>query len=117
MWTKKFNIESLVNDSTRELYETRLRQYIADNKVEKNDSVNKGYIKIRNNIYGITKEVLGYCQVNKKSRDFNKPWFSEEVKAITRKKKEVHLKFLNIRTAEDEKSYHRKRNKAKACEA
>lgn len=48
---EKFNIESLINESTQKWYETRLKQHFAVNSVGEEDSIDEGWTKIKNNIY------------------------------------------------------------------
>lgn len=67
--TEKFNIESLINESTQKLYETRLKQHIAANSVGEEDSIDEGWTKIKNNIYKAAKEVLGCRRVNAKTQN------------------------------------------------
>lgn len=70
MITKKYNIEFLSDESTRD-YTTRLKKHIADNRVEEEDSVDASWIK--SNIHEASKEGLGHRRVGKGIYEPSKP--------------------------------------------
>ncbi|XP_045474922.1 uncharacterized protein LOC123680850 [Harmonia axyridis] len=57
--TEKLNIESLSNDSTKDLYQRRLALQINNNKIREADDVESAWKKLRTNIITAAEEALG----------------------------------------------------------
>jgi len=91
----KINIESLETESTRLLFQSRLAEKIHRNGIEEKDNVEQTWKKIRNNIIDSAMEVVGTRKVNTNGRRNNKPWFTEEVRTLTKEKKEAYIKYRN----------------------
>lgn len=51
--------------------------------------------KIETNIIEAVNEVLGKWKMNL-NKNWNKPWFTQDIKKFTREKKEPYQKFINI---------------------
>lgn len=86
--TEKINIESLNNDSTRELYQNRLKQKIELNKIEPGDDVEGAWRKLKSNIITAAEEACGKRKVTRKNN--KSPWFTEEIKQLNKEKKIAH---------------------------
>lgn len=109
--TEKFNIESLNHESTKQLYTNRCKQHINLNQIGHLDTPNTAWEKLRENIYKSAKEALGTRTVSLSSRPNKKPWFTTEVKNITKEKKKIYLQYRAFPTPENQHKYKEIRNK------
>ncbi|XP_056647239.1 craniofacial development protein 2-like [Diorhabda sublineata] len=65
--TEKLNIESLSDDTTKYLYQQRLRKAINENKILKDDTVELAWKRLSTNIRTAAEETLGKRKVNRKT--------------------------------------------------
>lgn len=84
----KFNIESLQDDSTKRLYRNKLERKIASNLITEEDNIEKTWKKIKENISG---KWSTWNQKSKYQREKNKPWFTDNIRALVKEKKEAYL--------------------------
>ncbi|KAL3283430.1 hypothetical protein HHI36_006575 [Cryptolaemus montrouzieri] len=89
--TEKFNVESLNNESTKQLYSNRCKQYITRNPILQQDNPDIAWLKLKENIYKGATEAWGTHTVSQNGKPNNKPWFTTEVKNITKEKKKIYL--------------------------
>lgn len=90
----KINIQSLQDGSTQKLYRDRLDERINNNGIREEDDIETAWEKIKTNILKSAEEALG--KINRKSQQKqrrNIPWYTEEVKEITREKLQAFLKY------------------------
>ncbi|XP_030758928.1 craniofacial development protein 2-like, partial [Sitophilus oryzae] len=91
--TEKFNIESLNHESTKQLYSNRCQTLVTLNPIAQFDTPNTAWNKLKENICKGAKEALGTRTVSHNRRPNIKPWFTLEVKNITREMKEKYLQY------------------------
>lgn len=112
---QKYNIESLWDQSTRTLYQHRLREKIERNPIKDEGDVNIEWDRLKSNIREAANEVIGTRTINRGCRKHNKtPWFTKEVKKKCKEKKEAHLKYRSLRTPESYEQYKAIRNETKS---
>ncbi|XP_056629521.1 craniofacial development protein 2-like [Diorhabda sublineata] len=76
----KLNIESLSEESTKYLYQQRLREKIAANNIQETDDIETAWKKLKTNILQAAEEACGRRTIKKGGRTNTKPWFKQEVK-------------------------------------
>lgn len=108
---EKFNIEALNNDSTKLLYKNRLEGKMASNPITEDEDIESSWNKIKTNIIESAKEALGTRKVNINGQRNNKPWFTEEVKTLSKEKKDAYIRYKNMKTTEEYEKYKMTRNK------
>lgn len=91
LYVEKFNIQSLEDQSTRQLYENRLKHHIA-NKPVKAENIEISWEILRNNIHRADEEAIGKKKLNINGKPNMKPWFTEEVEAIAEAENQAFLK-------------------------
>ncbi|XP_045467858.1 craniofacial development protein 2-like [Harmonia axyridis] len=91
--TEKLNIESLSNDSTKDLYQRRLALQINNNKIREADDVESAWKKLRTNIITAAEEALGRRRTTSNGKRQTKPWFTEDVKTLAEEKRTAYLQF------------------------
>ena len=91
---EKFNVESLGNDSVRELYRSRLREKICINLIKNEDGIEEAWEKLKTNILQSAEEALGKRKIGGSESRNKTPWYTPEVKQVTEKKKKP---FSNIK--------------------
>lgn len=109
-YTEKFNVESLTNDSTRTLHQTRLKQKLEKKDPNPNDNVEQMWRKIKENITDAAKEAIGKRKVNRNKLKTATPWFDDEIKELAASKKKAFLRYKTKRTQDERKAYVRIRN-------
>ncbi|XP_055385805.1 craniofacial development protein 2-like [Condylostylus longicornis] len=110
-YKEKFNIESLINDSTKTLYENRLNNKIAANSIAEFDNSEQAWKKLSANIINAAKEALGTRKVNIHAKNNKTPWFTIEVKTICAEKRKAYLKYRSERSRETYRAYIAIRNR------
>jgi len=73
--------------------------------------VEESWRKVNTQIKEAAKEALGTRRVNKNPIRKATPWFTPEVKQITKEKKEAYLKYLRYCTPEEMQKYKTTRNR------
>lgn len=111
IYISKFNTESLREDSTRDLYQRRLNEKISQNIITLEDSVDMAWNKIKQNIIHSAKEAIGQRKININGRKNTKPWFTEEVKDLSKEKKMAYIRYINNRSPEEYQKYKVIRNR------
>ena len=91
--TNKINVESLSDASTRYLYQRRLQEKILACKIEQQDKVETAWLKLKSNIIGAAEEALGRRHRTGRRNSNIKPWFTQEIKSLAKKKRESYLQF------------------------
>ncbi|XP_030750157.1 uncharacterized protein LOC115877947 [Sitophilus oryzae] len=109
--TEKFNIECLNHESTKQLYSNRCQTHVTLNPIAQFDTPNTAWNKLKENICKGAKEALGTRTVSHNRRPNIKPWFTLEVKNITREKKEKYLQYKKSPTPENRNIYTEIRNR------
>lgn len=107
----KINIQSLQDGSTQKLYRDRLDERINNNGIREEDDIETAWEKIKTNILKSAEEALG--KINRKSQQKqrrNIPWYTEEVKEITREKLQAFLKYKQSKLSQDYEEYKLIRN-------
>lgn len=111
----KIKVESLQDESTRNLYKSRLENEIDKNPVTEEEDIEDSWRKIKNNIIKAAREALGERKVNGTSRRVkNTPWFCEEVKLKCQEKTKAYLKYRSRKTREAYEEYKTIRNETNA---
>ena len=110
---EKFNIESFDNDSTRDLYKSRLKERIATNPITAGDTIYTAWSKIKINIISAAEEAIGKRKVNVNAIA-NKPWFTPEIKTLAAEKRAAYIKYLSNKTDEQRQQYVAVRNRVNA---
>ncbi|XP_056641539.1 uncharacterized protein LOC130448275 [Diorhabda sublineata] len=91
--TEKLNIESLSDDTTKYLYQQRLRKAINENKILKDDTVELAWKRLSTNIRTAAEEALGKLKVNLNGKPNTKPWFTHEIKSLAEEKRKAYLQY------------------------
>lgn len=110
----KFNIESLSNTSTKNLYQTRIDEKIETDGVQETDDVEICWRKIKNNIKTAATEAVGQRQIKTVERTQNKEWYCPEIKELAIKKREAYIRYRSSRTPEERIRYTDVRNRVNA---
>ncbi|XP_030753808.1 uncharacterized protein LOC115880664 [Sitophilus oryzae] len=103
----KIQIESFNHESTKQLYSNRCQVTI--NPIAQFDTPNTAWNKLKENICKGAKEALATRTVSHNRRPNIKPWFTLEVKNITREK-EKYLQYKKSPTPENRNIYTEIRN-------
>lgn len=91
---EKFNTESFEQQSTKHLFQKRLRDCIVENSINCSDTVNEAWTKVLSNILKSAEEAIGKRQIKSSNRRRKyKPWFCEEVKTLSEEKKRSYLSY------------------------
>ncbi|XP_056647281.1 uncharacterized protein LOC130451947 [Diorhabda sublineata] len=93
--TEKLNIESLSDDTTKYLYQQRLRKAINENKILKDDTVELAWKRLSTNIRTAAEEALGKRKVNTESPTRNHG--SHTKSNHLRKKKGKHIFNIEVK--------------------
>lgn len=109
---EKFIIESLWNESTKQLYQSRIRKHIETNPTTNEETVEESWKKLSTNIEKAANEAIGKRKTTKKVST-KIPWFCKEVKQKCQEKKRAYLKYKSINTSEAYEEYKRIRNETK----
>ena len=64
---------------------------MASNPITEDEDIESSWNKIKTNIIESAKEALGTRKVNINGQRNNKPWFTEEVKTLSKEKKDTTL--------------------------
>ncbi|KAF2888925.1 hypothetical protein ILUMI_17248 [Ignelater luminosus] len=99
---KKYNLDSLQQESTKYLYQSRLNQ---DPLEIDNQTANKVYKDIVDSIKKAAREALGTREIPKS----NEYWWNPEIEELIEGKKKLDQKWLNTKDQED----YRKRQEIK----
>ncbi|XP_056639351.1 craniofacial development protein 2-like [Diorhabda sublineata] len=91
--TEKLNIESLSDDTTKYLYQQRLRKAINENKILKDDTVELARKRLSTNIRTAAEEALGKRKVKLNGKPNTKPWFTNEIKSLAEEKRKAYLQY------------------------
>ncbi|XP_045462690.1 craniofacial development protein 2-like [Harmonia axyridis] len=97
-----FNIESLSDDSTKQLYRQRLRRKIVANNIQDFDDVETAWAKLRTNILEAAEEAFGKRTIKKGGKPNTKPWFKQEVKMLAEEKRKSYLQYRSNTVTYDE---------------
>lgn len=112
-YTEKFNLESFQNDSTKDLYARRLEDKNSTQFINSTDSVEDAWKKVKSNITEAAEESIGKRKIKTGATNKNKtPWYTEEVKEITKNKRDAFLHYKETKRPEDWQSYQQERNLA-----
>lgn len=109
-YVSKFNVESLKQESTKDLYARRLKEKIALNKITEEDDIETAWKRIKENITNSATEAIG-LRTTDTNKPKNKPWFTQEIKDLAREKREAYIKFINNRTPVEYERYKEIRNR------
>ncbi|XP_057671969.1 uncharacterized protein LOC130903737 [Diorhabda carinulata] len=93
--TEKLNIESLSDDTTKYLYQQRLRKAINENKILKDDTVELAWKRLSTDIRTAAEEALGKRKVNLNGKPNTKPWFTHEIKSPAEEKRKSYLQYIS----------------------
>jgi len=96
---KKFNLDSLDNDSTKTLYKNRLDEKLGDIHFETTELQHQ-YIK--DCIQTAAMEALGYSEKTQRKKPY---WWDEEIEMDIMNKKKKYISYLNTKSNEDETAY------------
>ncbi|CAG9833404.1 unnamed protein product [Diabrotica balteata] len=96
--TPKYNFNSFINDSTKQLYQRRLDEKLREIERQTFSDI---YENIIASLHQASKETFG-TQQNKIS---NEIWWNEEIEYMVKQKKEQHLNWLNTKNTEDHQTY------------
>lgn len=111
---EKFNIESLTDDSTRNLYENRLTNKLKGLNMSEGD-VESCWNKIKSCIVKAAEESIGKRKVNiNGTNNSKKPWFCHEIKELSQQKKKSYLRYRSSPTTEKRVEYTEVRNRINA---
>lgn len=107
----KVRVEGLQDESTQNLYKTRLENEINDNSVTEEENVEDSWRKIKNNIIKAAREALGERKINRSSRKTkHTPWFCEEIRIKCQEKTKAYLKYRSNKTIDAYEEYKTIRN-------
>lgn len=106
---EKFNIESLKSESTKGLFETRLKTKILNNPIQTEDSIDQGWQKIKENIINTATEAIGLRTTSDTRHRNYKPWYNPELKMLAREKRIAYNHYKTNRTPENYDKYRRAR--------
>lgn len=114
VFLEKFNIESLTDDSTRNLYENRLTNKLEGLNTLECD-VESCWNKIKSCIVEAAEESIGKRKVNMNgTNNSKKSWFCQEVKELSQQKKKSYLIYRSSPTPEKHSEYTEVRNRINA---
>lgn len=99
---KKYNIDSLRDESTQFLYKMRLAAKLAN--VDEIEGAEEKYQTIKKCIHEAATEALGYWN---KDRKDNPEWWTDDIKDIVEEKKKAYNTWLRTKDPEDRKTYTR----------
>jgi len=111
IFVDKLNIESLTDESTKQLYQNRVTEKIALNNIETTNNVEVAYNKLVKNIMSAANEAIGTRKVNINSSKGDKSWFTPEVKNLTKTKREAYLCYRSNINPESCQQYKTIRNR------
>ncbi|XP_065172608.1 uncharacterized protein [Atheta coriaria] len=106
----KYNIESLRNESTMQLYEKRLKQHLISEQINEEDTVEITWQKILNSIKRAADEAIGSRTLKNTQKKKSKPWYTPEVKEITALKRQSYLTYKSNPTTDTFNNYKAVRN-------
>lgn len=110
-YQEKLNIESLEDESIRELYKRRLEEHIKENTALSEEDLDTQWHKTKTNILNAAREAVGTRKTNTTQQSRHRtPWFCEEIKQLARLKKGAFLNYKSIETDEEYKEYKTTRN-------
>lgn len=100
IFENRINIDSIQDELSRNLYQNQLREKILSNDIADDDDVNASWSKLKQNIIYAASEALGMKRFNPNfGSKYNKtPWFCQEIKELSTKKRHVYLKYKSLRT-------------------
>lgn len=104
---KKYNLESLKDESTQFLYKLRLATKLQ--LVKKGQSARELYNELKICIHEAAEEALG----RKRKTQKNAEWWTKQVEEIVKEKKKAYLYWLNTKRDEDRKTYMKLNREAK----
>ncbi|XP_055389945.1 uncharacterized protein LOC129618936 [Condylostylus longicornis] len=110
-YIEKLNAESLNTDSTKLLYENRLRDKILNSPITEESSVEDAWEKLSSNIIAAAREALGTRKVNIHANNIRTPWFTTEIKILCAEKRKAYLKYMSCKSAETYREYRVVRNR------
>ncbi|XP_056647320.1 craniofacial development protein 2-like [Diorhabda sublineata] len=95
-----YNIESLMNESTKLLYQQRLDQNLPQEyEQEPTDNLTKVVI---DSIHKAAKEALGYKEMKKRTRNY---WWTEQLQNLKEQKQRLYHTWLSTKKAEHKEQY------------
>lgn len=94
----KYNLESLHQESVRELFQRRLDSKLVE------DPTQTFPVRYKNLIQSI-QEAAAESIGRTTKRISNNVWWTEEIEGFLKKKKETYLKWLSSKTVEDRQKY------------
>ncbi|XP_067206921.1 uncharacterized protein [Linepithema humile] len=101
----KYNLESLIHDSVKYLYQKRLNEKLMEELEEFEDI----YKNILESIHRATEEALG----SQEKRKSSKMWWTDEIDQLVKEKRTLYLKGLNSKSEEDKQFYIGKKNEVR----
>ncbi|XP_030757605.1 craniofacial development protein 2-like [Sitophilus oryzae] len=97
--SKRYNLDSLITGSTRQLYRKRLDEKLIS--ITQNNSVEEIYANIISSVHSAAEEALG-LRVQVQS---NNIWWNEEIDCLIKEKKNAYKKWLSSKQQQDRDTY------------
>lgn len=98
VYIEKYNLEGFRDDSTKLMYGKRLEEKLRLMHLREAEDVNTMWSKIKACIIDSAKEAIGVRRINMNGRKQFKPWFTDDVKQLAKRKKDVFLQYKNTMT-------------------
>ncbi|XP_030762016.1 craniofacial development protein 2-like [Sitophilus oryzae] len=99
--SKRYNLDSLTTESTRQLYHKRLDEKRITQNSSKNNSVEEVYANILSNLHSAAEEALG----SRAQVQSNNIWWNEEIDCLIKEKKNAYKKWLSSKQQQDGVAY------------
>lgn len=112
-YVHKFNIESLEDQSTQQLYCKRLTEKIEQNPIIEINHVDHQWETLKDNILSAARESIGERKVDI-NRENKTPWFTPEIKELANQKKNAYINHIRDRNRENWTLYTQVRNRVNA---
>ncbi|KAL3281919.1 hypothetical protein HHI36_005122 [Cryptolaemus montrouzieri] len=109
--TEKFNTEALQDTTTQWLFNERLKTKITDNPIKQEQNVDDSWNTIKINILEAAKEALGTRIAGNATKHKSPPWFTEEIKASAKEKRESYVRYRSMKTQTEHRKYVEARNR------
>lgn len=94
----KYNLDSLLHESTKYLYQRRLDEYLTSSEDETFEVKYKNMVE---SIHKAAREAIG----EKPKLKSNKIWWTKDIEELIERKKRIYLKWLNTKKAEDKETF------------
>lgn len=97
--SKRYNLDSLTTESTRQLYHKRLDEKLIS--ITQKNSVEEVYANILSSLHSAAEEALG----SRTQVQSNNIWWNEEIDCLIKEKKNAYKKWLSSKQQQDRVAY------------